>query len=65
MSLLEQVPLGGIDAVLEGGIDHNRADVVGVLIEEGTHTFVELSKARRASTFGRDVRAIDDNVSWG
>ena len=55
-------PLGRVDAVREGGIDHDGEGLDGMLVEEGLHRIVELAEAGRGAPFGRDVGAIDDDV---
>ena len=54
--------LGGVDAVAEGGIDHDGQVLGGVFLEEGPHRFVELGQAGKAAAFGRDVGPVDDDV---
>ncbi len=56
--------LARVDAVAERGVDDDGDDVVGVLLHEGEHGFVELLEARHRPPFGGEVRAVDDDVSW-
>ena len=62
---LEQLALGLVDAMPERGVDDDRQRGMAVLIEERTNRLVELSEARRGTTFGRDVRAVHDDVVGG
>ena len=55
-------PLGGVDAVPEGGIDDDGELIGGMLGQKGSDGFVELAEAGEGTTFGRDVRAVYDDV---
>ena len=52
----------GVDPVAEGGVDHHDHLGLGELGLEFPDGVVELLEARGGSAFGRDVRAVDDDV---
>ncbi len=63
--LVEDGTLAGVDAVTEGGIDHDDHLGVGKLGLKLADGVVELLEARGGTTLGRDVRAVDDDMGWG
>ena len=63
--LVEHGPLGRVDAVAEGGVHHHDDLGAGILGLEFPDGVVELLEARRGTAFGRDVRAVDDDMGRG
>ena len=49
----------------EGGVDDDGHLGVGILVEEGQHSLVELGQAGRRAALGRDVGAVDDDAAGG
>src|SRR6266851_2203817 len=64
LGLVEGLPLAGIDAMAERGIDHSRDDVVRILGDELPDSLIELRQAGGGTPLGRQVAPVDDNVPW-
>ena len=62
--LVELVGLLRIDAVPEGGIDHDGDERIRLLLHEGHDGLIELFQAGLRTTFSGNVRTIDDNMMW-
>jgi hypothetical protein len=61
-SLVVELLLGFVDAMFEGCVDDDRAQLVRSLTEECPYRLVQLTQARQRPSLGSDVRSIDDDV---
>ncbi len=52
-----------VDAVAEGGVDHDGDRRVRVLVHERHHRLVQLGEARQRAPFGGDVGPVDHDVA--